>query len=130
MTEPRRIDPVYRTGYNGTGVTLAKGTLVNWNAAGIVDEVVASTGATDAYAGVCANDILTGEYGDIQVRGICPTLVGAAGITIGDRAMWAAGASVVACTAGNAILGIAHTTAASGGYTELELTGGAGAEMP
>ena len=131
MTEPRRIDPVYRTGYNGTGGTLAKGTIVNRKASGAADEIVVTTAATDPYMGIVANDILNGEYGDIQVAGICPALAGSSGVTVGDRIMWETVSDCIPCTSGNAILGIAVSTGAVGVLFELELVaGGGGPEMP
>ncbi|MEA3225126.1 MAG: hypothetical protein U9Q07_04185 [Planctomycetota bacterium] len=132
MTEPRRIDPVYRTGYNGTGGTLSKGTIVNRRGAGgIDDEIVAATAATDPYMGILANDILNSEYGDVQVGGVGVALAGSSGVTVGDRIMWETVADCIPCTSGNAILGIALTTAGSGEYFEIELVaGGGGPEMP
>ena len=129
MAQARQIDPIVRSGYNGTGGTLSKGTIVLWKTSGVADEIIASTAATDAYAGVCMNDIADGEYGDIQVGGVALVVAGVAGITKGSRAMWATGAYAVACTSGNAILGVAKSTATSGNYFECELCIG-GPEMP
>ena len=126
MTEPRVIDPVYRTGYNGTGGTLAKGTIVKRSNAGIADEIVAAAASTDAYMGILPNDILDEEYGDVQVGGIAVALAGSDGVTKQDRIMWEAGADCIPCTATNAILGIAVSTAAAAAYFEIELVAGGG----
>ncbi len=131
MTEPRQFQPVYRPGYNGTGGTLAKGTIVKRATTGVHDEIIAATAATDAYMGVLANDILDGEFGDVQVGGVVVALAGSAGITRQDRVMWETVADCVACSSGNAILGVALTTAAATEYFELELVaGGGGPAMP
>lgn len=126
MTEPRRIFPEYRTGYNGTGATLPKGTIVKRSNAGAADEIVAAAASTDAYMGVCANDILDGERGDVQVSGVAVALAGSAGITKQDRVMWEAGADCIACTGTNAILGTAVSTAGAGEFFEIELVAGGG----
>lgn len=126
MTEPRVIDPVYRTGYNGTGGTLAKGTIVKRSNAGLADEIVAAAATTDAYMGICAEDIPNLQRGNVQVGGIGVALAGSAGITKQDRVMWEAGADCIACTATNAILGTAVSTAAAGKLFEIELVAGGG----
>jgi len=126
MTEPRRINPDYRTGYNDTGGTLAKGTIAIRSNAGIADEIVAATASTNAYMGVVANDILDEEYGDVQVSGVAIALAGSSGVTKQDRIMWEAGADCIPCTGTNAILGTALTTAGAGEFFEIELVAGGG----
>ena len=131
MTEPTRTNPDMRRAYNGTGGTLAKGTIVIRKTTGTANEIIAATAATDAYMGVCENDIADGEYGDVQVGGIAICLAGSSGVTRQDRVMWEAGADCIPCTTGNAILGVALTTAASGEFFECELvSGGGGPAMP
>lgn len=131
MTEPRQIAPDCRTGYNGTGGVLAKGTIVKRSNAGLADEIVAAAAATDAYMGVCAEDIPNLQRGNVQVSGVAVALAGSTGITKQDRVMWEAGADCVVCTSGNAILGTAVSTAAAGKLFEIELVaGGGGPEMP
>jgi len=129
MSEPRRRDPKYVPGYNGTGGTLSKGTLVKLNTTGIDDEIIASTATSDAYLGILQNDLADGEYGDVQVGGIGIALSGAA-VTKGSRVMFGTGAKVITCTTGLTFAGVARTTASGADeYIEVDIVTG-GPVMP
>jgi len=129
MTQPRQRDPKYVPGYNGTGGTLSKGTLVKLKTSGVDDEIIAATSTSDAYLGILQHDLADGEWGDVQVGGIGVALSGAA-VTKGSRVMWGTGAKVIACTTGLTFAGVARTTASGADeYIEVDIVTG-GPVMP
>lgn len=126
--EPRTIvNPGdIRAKKNSTGATLPKGTVVKISAAS--DDLVLKPGAiADAAYGVAMNDILDGQWGDIQIRGIAIALAGTGGVTRGDRLTHdSAGfgrlsTSAPAAGTNNAFVGVANRTAAVGTLFEVEL---------
>ena len=126
--EPRTIvNPGdIRAKKNSTGATLAKGTVVKLSAAN--DDLILKPAAiADAAYGVTMSDILDGQWGDVQLRGIALVLAGTGGVTRGDRLTHdTAGFGRVSTAApaggtNNAFVGVANRSAAVGVLTEVEL---------
>ncbi len=128
MGEPRvTVNPGdIRAKKNSTGATLPRGTVVKLSAA-TDDLILKPTAIADAHYGVVMNDILDGQWGDVQIRGIAVILAGTGGVTRGDRLTHDAanfGRVSTAAPAGganNALVGVANRTAAAGVLTEAEL---------
>jgi hypothetical protein len=115
-----------RSKKNSTGSTIAKGTVVKLSAAAD-DLLLIPTAIADGHYGVTMQDILTGQWGDIQVAGQAVVLAGTAGVVRGDRLTHDAagfGRVFTAAPAGgtnNALIGICNRSAAVGLFTEVEL---------
>jgi len=129
MTQPRERDCKVVPGYNGTGGTLSKGTIVKLKTSGVDDEIIAAAADTDAYLGILRNDVADGAYGDVVIGGTCVALTGAA-VTKGSRVMFDTGAVVITATTGKTFVGVARTSdGTGGGYIEVDVVTG-GPVMP
>lgn len=132
MAEPRvMVAPEgIRSVYNGTGGTLAKGTIVELKSTGEPDEIIASTAVSDVFLGVLMEDVATLSMGNCQIRGRALCLSQAA-VARAVRVTWATGAKIIAAGAGEGVLGISVFAAAGADeLIEVELSGPGGLEMP
>lgn len=129
LNQERVIAPEIRGCYNGTGVAIAKGTIVKLKTSSPsqAGEVILAAAATDTFYGVAMADIPNLEWGDCQVRGVALVKVGAAGLAAGQLQVTSDGSGLaVAASSGNTLLGLAGNTGAlvSGDMCEVELTPG------
>lgn len=123
LNQPRVIEPVFRTGYNNTGATIPKGTIVKLQTAAPArgGDVIAAAAATDNFYGVAAQDIATKSFGDVQIEGTALVLSGGA-IALGQNLTSDGNGNAVNGASGNVMLGMATSTAgASGELVECEL---------
>lgn len=125
--EMRAIVGEIRAKKNATGATIPKGYVVKLSAA-TDDLILAPAAITDAHYGVTMQDILTGQWGDVQISGIAVAIAGTAGVVRGDRLTHDSGGTygrvfTAAPAAGvnNALIGVANRTAAVGTPVEIEL---------
>jgi len=112
---------------NATGATIPKGYVVKLSAA-TDDLILAPAAIGDAHYGVTMQDILTGQWGDVQVTGIAVCIAGTGGVVRGDRLTHDSGGTygrvfTAAPGAGvnNAFVGVANRTAAANAPVEVEL---------
>jgi hypothetical protein len=129
MAEPTKIvpDKGTRSVFNGTGGTLAKGTLVILKTTGTVKgEIIASSATSDRYYGILTADVDDQEWGDCQIQGVTLALSGAA-VTKGDLVMFGTGAKCITATTGLMSAGVARETTTAGDVLfEVELHGPGG----
>jgi hypothetical protein len=121
--------PESRTGYNDTGSTIPKGTLVKLKAAESYSEIQPVAAISDVVYGVAAQDIVDKAYGLVFIRGCCQVLAHAA-LTQGGIVTAHSNGRVVNAATGGRIVGVALEIGASGVLTEVELLGPAGALSP
>src|SRR5690349_18970443 len=116
------------SGFNNTGSTILKGTIVNKGTT--TDYIVVASAATQAFLGVADADIPTGSWGTVITGGRALVRFNAAQ-TVGARLTSNGTGLAVAAASGNAVLGIANEVGASGGtLAEVELAGPGGQTMP
>lgn len=128
INQQRTVAPVFRSSYNNTGATILKGTIVKLNAAGplFAGEVAKAAANSDTLYGVTTMDILNGAWGDVQVEGICPVLVGTAS-AVGARLTSDANGKTITWASGQSLLGIGVTAGVVADvYQEVEIAGVAG----
>lgn len=136
--EPRSYVPEkgIMPGKNSTGSDIAKFVFVDIDPAGTDDvtEVELPQAAGGTVYGVVVSSkvregvspdvgIPNGEVGDIQIRGICPVLVGAGGVTKGAALQVTTAGAVITAASSDIVVGRALTTAGAGEYAEVELAG-------
>lgn len=130
MAEPRVIvgpDQV-RSGYNGSGSDIPKGTIVALDLT-VDHQIAVEATATGVYYGVTMEAIADGEWGNVQIRGKALVLASTT-VTAGVRVTATTAGTTVAASAGNAVLGIAVTAGTAAALHEVELCGPGGLEMP
>ena len=120
--------PISRSGYNGTGSTIAKGTILALKSSGKYREVIVAASATAAVYGVAAQDIPTGTYGLVYIGGTMPTLASGA-LTVGGRVTSNGSGQAANAVTGNSVLGIAVEAGSAGVLTEIELQVGGPASV-
>lgn len=121
LNQERVIDPKIRSAYNGTGSTIVKGQIVKLaTTPTYAGQVTPAAAATDPMYGVAMADILTLQWGDVQVGGVAIVLAGGT-VAAGANVTSDAAGKGVAATSGNAILGLALTDGANAAYFEVEL---------
>lgn len=113
---------VSRSGYNGSGGAILKGTIVKLVAAGQYRQIAPMAAVTDVIYGVAAEDIADGAMGLIYIRGTVPVLASAA-LTEGNRVTSTAAGLAVDGATGSSILGVAVEVGAASELTEVELSG-------
>jgi len=126
MAAARQTDPEIRSKKNSTGSTISAGLVVILDST--EDLIKLPTATTDHLYGVAMNDIPTGEWGDVQIRGRAKVLSNGALATPGILLMSGADGKAIAWTAiagTNAqVLGIQETTTAGANeFVEVELAG-------
>jgi hypothetical protein len=105
---------------NNSGATIPRGTVVKISAA-TDDLIILPAAIADAALGVVMNDILTGQWGDVQIGGLAVALAGTGGVVRGDRLTHDTagfGRVFTAAPAGgtnNALIGVANRTQATAG---------------
>lgn len=124
LNQERVIAPEFRAVFNGTGGTIAKGTILKLDTSGVAGKVVKAAAATDQFYGVAARDIPNNEYGDAQIRGVALVLAGTGGMTQGAQVTTEAAGLAIVASAGNTLLGMALTAALVTELFECELGGG------
>ncbi len=125
LNQERTIAPRIRSGFNGTGSTIAKGTIVKLkNAPGQTGEIVKSAGATNILYGVLMADIKDQQWGDVQVDGVAVVLCSG---TIAEGAQVGSDANGLgqAASGNDTLLGVAVTAGAASAFAEVELKIGA-----
>jgi hypothetical protein len=122
LYQPRTINPVIQSGYNGSGSTIVKGTIVKLATSSPTypGQVVKAAGATDPMIGVLMADLPTAQWGDVQTGGVAIVLVGST-VTQGQNITADANGAGVPAASGNAIAGIAQTDGATADYMEVLL---------
>ena len=117
-------NPISRSGYNGTGSVIPKGTPVSLKSSGKYREIVVTALATTPVYGIAAEDIKDGAYGLVYIMGTVPVLVNTT-LTIGGG-VTAVGGLGVAATTGNLIFGTAVEAGGTATVAEVELGIGVG----
>jgi len=126
--ETTRITPEIRSKRNSSGVTILANTVVKLDTT--EDQIILPAATTDALYGVTMDQtILTGYFGDIQIRGVAKCRAHAALATPGIRLMSVAGTGRVDTWAAGGgtnaqVVGLLLTTAgAQDDLVEVELAG-------
>ncbi len=114
--------PESRSGYNGSGVAIPKGTLVELVPATVYEDIKAVNAIADVVYGVAAEDIAIGAHGLVYIRGRVPVLASAALTVGGIVTATTAGRTVNAATGGR-IVGVAMEVGSAGELAEVELAG-------
>jgi hypothetical protein len=128
LNQERVIAPVIRSVYNGTGSTIAKGTIVKRKVAATTqDEIVKAAGTTDVLYGVMMADIADKSYGDCQIGGVGLVLCSGT-IAIGAEVGSDANGLGQAPSANDTLFGVAVTAGANTAFCEVEITPGAKAQ--
>ncbi len=128
INQPRVIAPEFRSAYNNSGSTIAKGTIVKLQATtpAFAGEVVKAAANSDTLYGVTSMDIPTATWGDVQVDGVCPVLCGTASV-VTARLTSDANGKTITWASGQSLLGIALTPGVVADvYHEVELAGPGG----
>jgi hypothetical protein len=111
-----------RTGYNATGSTIVKGTPIKLVAGAAYNQITPAVAITDVVYGVAGNDIPTGSYGPVYIRGRVQVVAGAA-LTVGGLVSPNASSKVINAAAGSRPFAIAIQVGADTELTEVELIG-------
>jgi hypothetical protein len=125
--QSREIAPENRSGFNNTGSTIVKGTILV--ATTTPQGITPATTATGPYIGVAGEDIPTGAWGRVVERGVALVLFNAA-LTVGARITANGTGKAVAAAAGNAVFAIAQEAGAANTLAEAVLVGPGGLTMP
>ena len=128
INQQRTIAPEFRSVYNNTGGTLAKGTIVKLQATtpAYAGEIVKAVAATDTLYGVLTMDTPTATWGDCQIDGVAIVLCGTASVVAARVTCDGAGKTITWST-GNSLLGINLTPGVVADvYHEVELAGPGG----
>jgi len=124
----RQIVEGIRSCKNTSGSTILEGTFVKLKTTPTVpQEVTVCTAGTDPAYGVAMHDIVDGDYGNVQIRGIAKVRGGAA-VAVADRVTADADGEGVAAAAADAVYGLALTVGADNVLFECELVGLGGVE--
>jgi hypothetical protein len=126
LFQERTIDPSVRAAFNSTGSTIVKGTICKLVTPSPTQpgQVTPAVAGTDLSYGVAMADILTGQWGDLQIEGVAQVLAGAtiaAGVQISAGALGKAAAAA----ANDCLVGMSVTDGVLNGLMEVELTPGA-----
>lgn len=121
--------PESRSGYNASGSTIPKGTLVELVPAAAYEQIKAVDAIADVVYGVAAEDIPNLSFGLVYIRGRCQVLAHAA-LTVGGIVTAHTNGRAVNAATGGRIVGVALEVGSSGELTEIELLGPGAALSP
>jgi len=121
--------PESRSGYNGSGVAIPKGTLVELVPAAAYEQIKAVDAIADIVYGVAAEDIAIGAFGLVYIRGRCQILAHAA-LTVGGIVTAHTNGRVVTAATGGRMVGVAMEVGSSGELVEIEMLGPGAALSP